>query len=271
MSYGRAGLMLLLLPVLTLGNAAGQTPRSVFLEELTSPEVAAVIARGSTTIIIPVGGIEQSGPHLALGKHNLRVQVLAGRIATQLGQTLVAPVVAYVPEGRVDPPTEHMRFAGTVSIPTSAFEAVIEGATRSFWQHGFRNVVLIGDHGGYQASLQAVAARVRPTARQAGARLHFVETYYRAAQGPYGDLLKAQGLSDAQIGLHAGTADTALQLAVAPASVQPALLGQATREGRAGGTLGDPRPATAELGQLGVRRIVDTTVAAIRAAVSSHR
>ena len=73
--------------------------RRVFLEDMTWTEVRDAIAAGRTTVIVPVGGTEQSGPHMALGKHNVRAHVLAGRIATQLGNALVAPVVAYVPEG----------------------------------------------------------------------------------------------------------------------------------------------------------------------------
>lgn len=257
--------------LLAVGNAVAQTPRSVFLEELTSPEVAAAIASGTTTVIIPIGGTEQSGPHLSLGKHNLRVRVLAGRVASQLGNALVAPVVAYVPEGEIDPPTEHMRFAGTISIPVPVFQALLEGATRSFWQQGFLDVVLVGDHGGYQAALKAVATRLKPPPRHRDARVHFVEAYYRASQAPYNALLKAHGLSEAQIGIHAGAADTALQLAVAPASVRPDKFAQAARDGAAGGTRGDPRAATAALGQAGAEQIVDATVAAIQAAVSSRR
>lgn len=260
-----------MLLLMWLGSASAATPASVYLEELTTAEVASALRAGSTTIIIPVGGTEQSGPHLALGKHNQRVRVLAGQVAAQLGRTLVAPVVAYVPEGRIDPPTEHMRFAGTVSVPDSVFQAVLEAATRSFWRHGFRDVVLIGDHGGYQGALKALAGRLRAPAGQAGARVHFVAAYYQAAQTPFSELLLARGLTEAQIGTHAGAADTALQLALAPDSVRPELFAQAAREGRAAGTVGDPRPATAELGRAGAERIVAETVAAIRAAVSSAR
>lgn len=251
--------------------ASAATAGSVFLEELTTAEVSSVLRAGSTTIIIPVGGTEQSGPHLALGKHNQRIRVLAGRIAVQLGGTLVAPVVAYVPEGRVSPPSEHMRFAGTVSVPEPVFLAVLESACLSFWQHGFRDVVLIGDHGGYQDALGALARRLRPPAERAHARVHFVAAYYQAAQQPFSQLLQARGLTAAQVGNHAGAADTALQLALAPDTVRPDRFAQAAREGPAGGTVGDPRPATAELGQAGAALIVERTVAAIRAAMSSAR
>ena len=68
------------------------------------------IAAGKTTIIVPIGGTEQSGPAMALGKHNRRVRLLCERIAISLGDALCAPVIAYVPEGSLSPPSGHMRF-----------------------------------------------------------------------------------------------------------------------------------------------------------------
>ncbi len=252
-------------------TAAAAALPSVHLEELTTTELVVALRDGHTTIIIPVGGVEQSGPHMALGKHNLRVHLLASRVAQQLGNAIVAPVLAYVPEGRIDPPTEHMRFAGTISIPEPVFKGVLEAAARSFRQHGFLDVVLIGDHGGYQGALKAVATKLSSEWVGSRARVHFIDAYYRSAQTTFVAQLKAAGLSDAQIGSHAGAADTALQLAAAPASVRPDRFEQAAREGRAGGTLGDPRAATAALGQPGLDSIVRQTVAEIRAAVSSAR
>src|SRR5262245_65803331 len=147
--------------VCAFATAAGTaSAASVWLDDLTSPELRELIAAGTTTVLVPIGGTEQNGAHLALGKHNVRVRALAARIAEQLGHTVVAPVVAYVPEGNIDPPTQHMRYAGTVSVPTAAFESVLEGAARSFRRHGFRHIVLMGDHGGYQDSLQRVADKL---------------------------------------------------------------------------------------------------------------
>src|SRR5690242_20768350 len=79
---------------------AAPGPASVYVEDLTSPELRDRIAAGATTVLVPIGGTEQSGPHIALGKHNVRARVLAGRIAQGLGNTLVAPTIAYVPEDR---------------------------------------------------------------------------------------------------------------------------------------------------------------------------
>jgi creatinine amidohydrolase/Fe(II)-dependent formamide hydrolase-like protein len=86
-------------------RAFAQAPDTVLLEELTWTELRELIGSKTTTIIVPVGGTEQSGPHLTLGKHNLRVKVLSEKIARAVGHTLVAPVIAYVPEGRLSPAT----------------------------------------------------------------------------------------------------------------------------------------------------------------------
>lgn len=157
---------------------------AVQLEEFTWTELRDAVKSGTTTVIIPIGGTEQSGAHMALGKHNVRVKVLAERIARALGHTVVAPVVAYVPEGRITAPTQHMRYTGTVSIPDDAFKAIIDGAARSFKQHGFTDVVLIGDHGGYQSLLVDVATRLNRDWASSTARAHFIGVYYEAAQAP---------------------------------------------------------------------------------------
>ena len=263
-----ATLMLVLLPA-----AAGAAPASghVFLEEMTSPEVQEALGRGLTTIIVPVGGTEQNGPHMALGKHNVRVKVLAGRIATALGNAIVAPVLPYVPEGSINPPRAHMRWAGTISISDDAFKAVLDGAARSFRQHGFTDIVLIGDHGGYQPQLAAVAAKLNRDWAGTPARAHFIAAYYLATQSAFIQALRAAGVGQAQIGTHAATADTSLMLATDPSLVNADELADAAKGAPANGVTGDPRAASAALGRLGTDAIVNATVAAIRAEVGSRR
>jgi creatinine amidohydrolase/Fe(II)-dependent formamide hydrolase-like protein len=242
---------------------------SVFLEDLTSPEVREAIAAGKTTILIPIGGTEQNGPHMALGKHNVRAKALAGKIAAQLGNAIVAPVVAYVPEGAIDPPSEHMRHPGTVTVPQANFERTLESAARGFRLHGFRDIVLLGDHGGYQKNLAAAAARLNREWGRSGARVHALPEYYRTAEGAYAAALRAKGFSAEEIGAHAGLADTALTLAIDPALVRADRLKDPPR--REDGVQGDPRKATAELGEVGVALIVSATVEAIRRAARRWR
>jgi creatinine amidohydrolase len=251
-------------------QAAAAEPAAVALDDMTWTEVQRALKAGSTTVIIPIGGTEQSGPHMALGKHNSRVKALAGRIAGRLGHTLVAPVIAYVPEGGITPPQGHMRFAGTLSVSSEAFGGIIDGAARSLKQHGFKDIVLIGDHGGYQPQLKTIATRLNREWSATPVRVHFIEDYYRVTQTAYVEALRAKGLSDAQIGTHAGSADTALLMALDAPMVQPARFEEAAKDGAAAGTLGDPRKATAALGELGVELIVTRTVDAIKAAQARH-
>jgi creatinine amidohydrolase/Fe(II)-dependent formamide hydrolase-like protein len=236
---------------------------SVFLEELTSTELRQRIAAGAGTVLVPIGGTEQNGAHMVLGKHNVRVRVLAARIAVRLGDTLVAPVLAYVPEGAIEPPTQHMRHAGTISIPDAAFETVLEAAARSLRRHGFRTIVLLGDHGGTHKSQARVAARLnREWAAAPASKVLALGEYYRAAQADYAAMLKSRGYAAEEIGLHAGLADTALALAVDPALVRTELLRTGAQHE---GVSGDPQRATAELGRLCMEHIVDVSVATIRA------
>jgi creatinine amidohydrolase len=258
--------------LLALATAAGAAPPdTLWLEELTWVEVRDAVRAGTTTIIVPVGGTEQNGPHMSLGKHNVRVRLLAGRIAAKLGHALVAPVVSYVPEGGITPPAGHMRFAGTISVPDAAFRAILDGAARSFRQHGFVDIVLIGDSGNYQAQLGAVAAQLNRAWAGTPARAHFIAEYYRATLAPYRKALRDKGLSEAQIGTHAGAADTALSMALDAALVRPDQLAPAAQGGADAGVEGDPRVASAALGQFGVELIVLQTVSAIRQAMAARR
>ena len=251
--------------LVTPGGALAQTPDTVFLEELTWTEVRDALRTGKTTIIVPAGGTEQNGPHMALGKHNARVKVLSQDIARALGDALVAPVIAYVPEGGIAPPTAHMRYPGTITVPEEAFQKVLEFAARSFKLHGFRNIVLLGDHGSTQAGQKAVAARLNREWVATGVRVHAIEEYYRAAESEVPRLLRARGYSDAELGRHAGLTDTALMLATDARMVRPDRL----RPGREGdGVDGDPTRATAELGRPGVELIVSRTVDAVRKSIT---
>ena len=141
-------------------TALATPPKTVELEDLTWTELRDEIHAGKTTILIPIGGTEQTGPYVALGKHNVRVKILSQRIAEGLGNAIVAPVIAYVPEGNTAPPTSHMRFPGTITVPDDVFEKTLESAANGFKVHGFRNIVFLGDHGGYQDDVRRVVARL---------------------------------------------------------------------------------------------------------------
>jgi creatinine amidohydrolase len=241
---------------------------SIFLEDLTWTELRDAIGAGKTTIIVPIGGTEQNGPAMALGKHNRRVKLLCERIAVSLSDALVAPVIAYVPEGNLSPPSGHMRFPGTISVPEAAFETILEYAARSFKLHGFKDIVFLGDHGGYQANEKNVANKLNREWASSNVRAHAVTQYYDAAQIDFAQILKGQGFTPSEIGTHAGLSDTSLMLALDPSLVRDDRLSNGSKFGSSDGVYGDPSKASAKLGILGVDAIVSQTVAAIKSAVS---
>lgn len=235
---------------------------SVFLEELTWTEVRDGIRAGKTTVIIPTGGTEQNGPHMILGKHNVRVRFAAGEIATRLGDAFVAPVMAYVPEGEIAPPTGHMWAPGTITLPAEHFAKVAEYAARSFAAHGIRDIVLIGDSGPNQAPLKAVADRLNKEWAATPVRVHHAAAYYES-QGAFVAWLKAQGVKTEDIGTHAGLGDTSLLLAVYPQGVRQGKLAPG-RPGDGSGVTGDPTKASAAYGRKGLEIAIESAVRQIR-------
>src|SRR5436853_2577256 len=87
---------------------------SLWIDDMTWPEVRDAIAAGKKTAIVYVGSSEQNGPHMVIGKHNFVAGILAERIATELGDALVYPILPYAIAGNALTRTGHMRFPGTV-------------------------------------------------------------------------------------------------------------------------------------------------------------
>ena len=238
-----------------------QTPDTVFLEELTWTEVESAIASGSTTIIVPTAGTEQNGPHMVLGKHKYRINAGSERIARSLGNALVAPAITYVPEGDIDPPSGHMRFAGTISIPQEVFELVLEHTARSLKQHGFTDILLIGDSGPNQGPQESVAEKLSREWSQEGIDVFHIGDWYKI--GVFDEYLISQGANYEQIGSHAGLRDTALLLAIAPEHVRTNKMSPG-RGPDVDGVSGDPTIATAEYGQIGFDLIFNAALNQIK-------
>jgi len=223
-------------------------PDSFYLEDLTWPEVKARMDKGTDTIIIPSGGTEQNGPHIAIGKHNWIVRYTSGEIARRLGNALAAPVIAYVPEGRITPPQGHMMFPGTISLRDDGFAMILEDAARSFKQHGFRHICFIGDHGGNQEVQKQVAEKLNSEWKDEGITVLHVGDYY-AANGAE-DFIKAQKLGVENAAAHAGFMDAAEVMAINPKGVRPALIKHYTaKDFPINGAMGDPSQATAKYGK----------------------
>ncbi|GBR01426.1 creatininase family protein [Acetobacter oeni] len=251
------------LALAVLPGVADAAPQIEF-QRLTWTEIRNALHAGYDTIIVPIGGTEQSGPYIAVGKHNVRAQVMADRIALDLGNTLVAPVIAYVPEGGTAPRTSHMRFPGTISVTPAVFSGLLRSVAESFRVQGFRLVAFIGDHGGYRAEMCRVAEETDRAWVHTGAHAACIDDYYTVVSGNYDQALRSRGLA-ADVGTHADLSDTSLMLAVDPSMVRTGALRSASKPTTADGVYGgDPRPATAELGQIGVDMQVKAAVGEIR-------
>lgn len=224
---GLTTLLALLLPQLVYSQAISpdpDTPRpiqafdSVFLEELTWLEVRDALRAGKTTVIIPTGGIEQNGPYLALGKHNYILRATTDRIARELGDALVAPIVPFVPEGEIDPPTGHMRYPGTVSVRAVTFHYLLVDIAQSLRVHGFKHIILIGDSGGNQQGMGAVAGELAAEWAEVGTTIHYIPEYY---DNPRWALwLRGRGVNEIDEGLHDDVRHSAIMMTVDPMTVR---------------------------------------------------
>jgi creatinine amidohydrolase/Fe(II)-dependent formamide hydrolase-like protein len=247
--------------------APAQAPDTVFLEELTWTEVRDLLASGKTTVILASAGNEQNGPHMVLGKHEYIVRHTADRIARELGNALVAPIVTYVPEGAVEPPSGHMRYPGTITLPNVYFMRIYEYAARSLRAHGFTDIVFLGDSGGNQEGMKEVALALNEEWKGGKTRVHFVPEYY--SENGFPEWLKSRGETQESIGTHAGISDTSQLLAVAPQHIRTDKLAKSGGfEGS--GVSGDPTRASVEYGRKGIELKVETAVGRIRKLISER-
>ncbi len=234
-------------------------PDTVMIEDMTWVELRTLMRAGKTTIIVPTGGVEQNGPHMVLGKHDYIVRYTSEAIARRLGNAVVAPVIAYVPEGRIDPPQGHMQFPGSISLPDDIYAGLLDATARSFAVEGFKAVVFLGDSGGNQAPQAEVARRLDAALQPQGVRVLQVDAYYAGNGGA--DWLKAQGYSAAEVDGHAAIRDTSELLAIHPEGVRADRI--AAKGGlfvERTGVQGDPSRASAEIGRKLLAMKIDAAV-----------
>ncbi|MEO6223115.1 MAG: creatininase family protein [Vicinamibacterales bacterium] len=248
------------------GTSPSNAPDTVFIDELTWEETRDAINAGTTSVIIPTGGTEKNGYHMVLGKHNYVVTHAANLMARRLGKTLVAPTIQYVPEGNPD-----RQNPGAISLPSPAYDQLLDAAARSLKVHGFTNILFIGDSGGNQAGMTAVGTALSEEWKAENVKVHSLTDYYGIGREHYRAWLLAQfGYSDDVIGSHAGISDTSQLLHVRPAGVRKTLVkpwGGPTDSG----VSGDPAKSTAEIGRMGIEFKINAAIAQFRAAIAPPR
>jgi creatinine amidohydrolase/Fe(II)-dependent formamide hydrolase-like protein len=242
----------------------GTPPDTVFIEDLTWAETRDLIAGGTTTVIIGTAGTEQKGPHMVDGEHKFVMHYAADKIARELGNTLVAPVITYVPEGSWDNPRGHMGKPGTITLPQDRFIALLVSAGRSLKSGGFTTVLFLGESGGNRTGMRMAAEQLNELWVDDEARAFWIDDYYSKAhadQNAY--VTETLGVPANEIGGHANILDTSELLFVNPAHVRPDKIAPGGGYENSG-VSGDPTMATRELGEIFVQIKIDNAVAQIR-------
>ena len=249
--------------VLPASAIAQGAPRPVLIEDMTWTEVRDAIAAGRTTAIIYAGSTEQNGPHMVIGKHSFIAHYVAQRIAEELGDALVYPTLPFAPTGDPVAKTGHMRFPGSVSVPSALFESVVRAVAVSAIAAGFKQVYLMGDHGEGQEQLRD-AARLLDTAwRTKGIRVRYVsDLYYKEKEQARAYLAEHHIAPDR----HAGTDDTSELLYIDSLWIRRDQLARSDSSQQATtGVDGDPTKATREMGQIFIGYKIAAAVAQIPA------
>jgi creatinine amidohydrolase/Fe(II)-dependent formamide hydrolase-like protein len=193
---------------------------------------------------------------MTLGKHNVIVTFAANQMARTLTKTLVAPTIQYVPEGNPD-----RQNPGAISLPSPAYDQLLDAAARSLKAHGFKEILFIGDSGGNQPGLTNVANALNAEWKEQGVRVFALTDYYNKGRDDYRAwMLKTYQYDDTMVGSHAGISDTSQLLFVKPSMVRK---DQIKPWGGAAdsGVSGDPTKATAEIGKAGINFKIDAAIA----------
>jgi creatinine amidohydrolase len=248
------------------GISPSAAPDTVFIDELTWEETRDALKAGKTTVIVPTGGTEKNGYHMVLGKHNFIVTHAANVMARKLKNTLVAPTIQYVPEGNPD-----NSGPGVISHPSPAYDLLLDAAARSLKVHGFKNILFIGDSGGNQAGMTAVATKLNEEWKDAGVKVFALTDYYEGGREHYRAwLLAAYGYDDTIIGSHAGISDTSQLMHVRPAGIRKDQM-KPWGGPRDSGVSGDPMKSTAEIGRMGIEFKVNAAIAQMRTLANPGR
>jgi len=242
----------------------------VEFEMMTWPEVKKAMAEGRTTALFYTGGTEQRGPQNVNGGHTLMARATVRAIALRLGNAIAMPVLAYTPNNAsADLP-------GTIGLTPEILGAVLERVTEQAIATGFKNVILMQDHGGGTNVYGEVAKKLDAKYAPKGIHVYFCDEVYAKAQGDFDKWLAANGYP---VSSHAGIPDTSEMLYLGGdlgwvrKELIPTAVGDVVPRGAArdpnvprvnNGISGDARRSTAELGKKAFDQKVDYAVRQIR-------
>jgi creatinine amidohydrolase/Fe(II)-dependent formamide hydrolase-like protein len=227
----------------------------VEFEMMTWPEVKAALAAGKTTALVYTGGTEQRGPQNVNGGHTLMGRAQVKAIALRLGNAIAMPVLPYSPN------RASAELPGTIGLSSEAFALMLTEIAEQSIATGFKNVILMGDHGGGQPKVfDEVAKKLDAKYAPQGIHVYYCDAVYKPAMDKFDEYLKSKGMP---LSSHAGIPDTSemlylggdkgwvrkdlIKTAVGDPMPKP---GERPERKINNGISGDARPSTAALGKM---------------------
>jgi creatinine amidohydrolase len=176
------GLFTCLALVATTASAQlGKSPKElVELEFLTTSEVAEKIAAGMISVLIVNGGTEARGPHNILAGHTIMSRATAIEVAQKLGNTLVAPVMP-IDVGATGV-SEGTRTPGGITVSAEVFKGLKLAEIESMAWNGFKNIFVMGDHGGGQRMMKEAVDEMEKKWSPKGVHVYYVPDFYQKFQ-----------------------------------------------------------------------------------------
>ena len=243
----------------------------VEFEMMTWPEVKEALAAGKNTALFYTGGTEQRGPQNVNGGHTLMGKATVKAIALQLGNAIAMPVLPYTPNNA------SATLPGTIGLTPEILAAILERVSEQAIATGFRNIILMGDHGGGQPNVyREVARNLDDKYAPQGAHVYYCDEVYIKAQADFDKWLADNGYPASS---HAGIPDTSemlylggdvwvrkelIKTALGDPVRQPGQPRDSTAQRVNNGISGDARRSTAELGKKVFDMKVDYAVKQIR-------
>jgi creatinine amidohydrolase/Fe(II)-dependent formamide hydrolase-like protein len=253
-------------------SAAKPKEPLVEFEMMTWPEVKEALAAGKTTALFYTGGTEQRGPQNVNGGHNLMGKATVKAIALRLGNAIAMPVLPYTPNNA------SATLPGTIGLTPEILGAILERVSEQAITTGFRNIILMGDHGGGQPNVyREVARKLDDKYAPQGIHVYYCDEVYAKAGADFDKWLADNGYPASS---HAGIPDTSemlylggdlwvrkelIKTALGDPVRQPGQPRDSTAQRVNNGITGDARRSTAELGKKVFDMKVDYAVKQIRA------
>jgi creatinine amidohydrolase len=249
----------------------------VEFEMMTWPEVKEALAAGKTTALFYTGGTEQRGPQNVNGGHTLMGKATVKAIALKLGNAIAMPVLPYTPNNAsADLP-------GTIGLTPEILAAILERVSEQAITTGFKNIVLMGDHGGGQPNVyREVAKKLDDKYAPQGIHVYYGDEVYIKAGADFDKWLADNSYPASS---HAGIPDTSemlylggdlwvrkdlIKTALGDPIRQPGQPRDSSAQRVNNGITGDARRSTAELGKKVFDMKVDYAVKQIRSLVGGQ-